>query len=255
MIRGRKSYARLFWFFIPSWLVPWADPCEDPHHVVQVGGANLDAGIAPLVIHLWQNDIHTHNSCQGDDRLYRLHESRHPAAWAPPAGNPYSAYLTLDSLWAAREVIRILNPPSQHLATISAMGAVSPQEWWFVHFDPSLLNSWHDSADASAKERTHAGPAIDQRSLDHPVTRLAAEYGWNLDHEYGGPGRCLFISPNGQQVAACLTFGGELAASEKALYYAFPVPSDTRWISITDRPQRDQMERLRSYFADHARGR
>lgn len=178
MIRGRKSYARLFWFFIPSWLVPWADPCEDPHHVVQVGGANLDAGIAPLVIHLWQNDIHTHNSCQGDDRLYRLHESRHPAAWAPPAGNPYSAYLTLDSLWAAREVIRILNPPSQHLATISAMGAVSPQEWWFVHFDPSLLNSWHDSADASAKERTmRVQPLISDHSTTPSLGLLQSTAG------------------------------------------------------------------------------
>lgn len=65
-----------------------------------------------------------------------------PAGWAPPAGNPYSAYLTLDSLEAARAVDRVLNPPSEHLATISVRGAVNPEEWWFVHFDPALLRSW-----------------------------------------------------------------------------------------------------------------
>ncbi len=142
MIRGRKSYARLFWSCIPGWAVPWADPCEDPHAVVSVDGVTLDAAIAPLVRDLWRQGIRTHNSCQGDGRLYRLHESRHPAAWAPPAGNPYSAYLTLDSLEAARAVVRVLNPPSEYLATISARGAVNPEEWWFVHFDPALLSSW-----------------------------------------------------------------------------------------------------------------
>ncbi|OKH73696.1 hypothetical protein EB73_06670 [Mycobacterium sp. SWH-M3] len=113
--------------------------------MVTVNGINLDTAIAPLVMDLWQHNIQTHNSCQGDHRLYRLHESRHPAAWAPPSGNPYSAYVTLDSLEDARAVVRVLNPESQHLATISTRGAVSPEEWWFVHFDPALLNNWQDS--------------------------------------------------------------------------------------------------------------
>lgn len=142
MIRGRKSYARMFWSLIPGWTVPWADPCEDPHEVVAVDGINIDAAIAPLVVDLWRRDIRTHNSCQGDVRLYRMYESRHPAAWAPAAGNPYSAYLTLESLEAARAVVRILNPPSDHLATISARGAMIPQNWWFVHFAPTILSSW-----------------------------------------------------------------------------------------------------------------
>lgn len=160
MIRGRKSYARLFWSFIPGWTAPWADPCEDPHAVVQVDGIDLDAEIAPLVMHLWRKNIRTLNSCQGDARLYRLHESRHPAAWAPPAGNPYSAYLTLDSLEAARAVVCILNPPSEHLATISTRGAVSPEEWWFVHFDPALLGSWQGAV--HGVDELAAEPAQDE---------------------------------------------------------------------------------------------
>lgn len=142
MIRGRKWYAELFWTCVPGWAVPWADPCEDPHAVVTVDGINLDTGIAPLVLELWRRGIQTHNSCQGDERLYRLFRSRHSAAWAPPAGNPYSAYLTLDSLEAARAVVRVLNPQSEHLATISARGAVTPQGYWFVHFAPFLLDGW-----------------------------------------------------------------------------------------------------------------
>lgn len=159
MIRGRKSYARLFWSLIPGWVVPWADPCEDPHPAVTVDGINLDTAIEPLVTELWRQGIRTRNSCQGDRRLYRLHESRHPAAWAPPAGNPYSAYLTLDSLESARAVVRVLNPPSAYLATISARGAVAPEEWWFVHFDPALLGSWQDSsrAELSGARTTNEG--------------------------------------------------------------------------------------------------
>lgn len=106
-----------------------------------VKGIDLDAAIAPLVTELWRQGIRTHNSCQGDARLYWLYESRHPAAGASPAGNPYSACLTLDSLEAARAVIRLLSPPSEHHATISTRGATSPEEWWFVDFDPTLLSS------------------------------------------------------------------------------------------------------------------
>lgn len=109
---------------------------------MMVDGIKLDTGIAPLVLDLWGRGIATHNSCQGDERLYRLYAGRHGAAWAPPAGNPYSAYLTLGSEMDAREVVRILNPHSEHLATISARGAVTPQECWFLHFAPALLKSW-----------------------------------------------------------------------------------------------------------------
>ncbi len=56
---------------------------------------------------------------------------------------------------------------------------------------------------------------IDQRSLDHPVTRLAEEYGWQLDREYGGPGRCIYSGPKGQKVAACLT---EILGASLAIY-------------------------------------
>lgn len=164
MMRGRKSYARLFWSLVPCWAVPWADPCEDPHPVVPVDGIDLDVGIAPLVMHLWQNGIHTHNSCQGDTSLYRLHELRHPAAWAPPSGNPYSAYLTLDCLESARAVVRILNPPTEHLATISARGSVSPEEWWFVHFDPGLLASWQ--AGGPGTGRADSSAVVARRASD-----------------------------------------------------------------------------------------
>ncbi|TEA09147.1 hypothetical protein [Mycobacteroides salmoniphilum] len=114
--------------------------------MVTIDGINLDAAIAPLVMELWRQGIGTDNSCQGDVHLYRLHESRHPAAWAP-AANPYSAYLTLGSLEAARAVVGVLNPPTQHLATISARGAVIPEECWFVHFDPAMLIRWQGSKD------------------------------------------------------------------------------------------------------------
>ncbi|WP_102146060.1 hypothetical protein [Mycobacterium hubeiense] len=152
MIRGRKTYARVFWTFIPGWAAPWADACEHPHEVVTVDGINLDTRIAPLGLDLWRRGIRTHNSCQGDTHLYRLYESRHAAAWAPPAGNPYSAYLTLERVEDARAVSRVLNPESEHQATISARGAIIPQEWWFVHFDPALLSSWQRTAATDSVE-------------------------------------------------------------------------------------------------------
>lgn len=154
-LTGRKAYARLFWRFIPSWAVPWADPCEEPHDVVVVDGVDLDVAIAPLVAELWRQGIGTYNSCQGDARLYRLYDSRHPAT-REPAGNPYSAYLTLNSLEAARAVVLALDPPPEHLATISTRAAAVPEKWWFVHFDPSLLDRWQgrsqESLDASNLE-------------------------------------------------------------------------------------------------------
>lgn len=152
MIRGRKLYARVFWSLIPGWAVPWSDPCEDPHVSVSVDGVHVDAGIVVLVRYLWRNGIRTHCSCQGDPHLYKLHASRHPAMWAPAVANPYSASLTLDSLDDARAVVRVLAPPSEHAATISARGGVSPEEWWFVHFEPSLLARWHRRGDVSANE-------------------------------------------------------------------------------------------------------
>lgn len=95
---------------------------------------------------------------------------------------------------------------------------------------------------------------IDQRSLDHPVTQLAAEYGWSLDSEYGGPGRCIYSGPNSRQIAACLTFDGEPAAGERAVYYAiaFP-PDDAHWTNVNDLPLVEQMKHLREYFAQHTR--
>lgn len=150
MITGRKWYARLFWSLIPGWSVPWADACEDPHPTVVVDGISLDVAIAPLVVYLWRRGIATYNSCQGDRRLYRLYESRHPAAWAPADANPYSGYLTLDSVETARAVVLVLDPPSEHVVTISARGAVVPEMCWFVHFDPALLSRWHDRQSGTA---------------------------------------------------------------------------------------------------------
>lgn len=97
---------------------------------------------------------------------------------------------------------------------------------------------------------------IDQRSLDHPVTRLAAEYGWHLDEEIGGcPGRCLYTGPGGKEVLACLTFDDEASAGESAVYYAFPFPQDPQWITVNHLPLLDQMTHLRRYFSETAPGR
>ncbi|GAT07607.1 hypothetical protein H7I77_25360 [Mycolicibacterium novocastrense] len=138
-IRGRKAYARVFWSLLPKQLVPWADPCEDPHDTVTVDGVDIDKGIAPLVIYLWSQGISTHDSCQGDCHLYRLYESRHPAE-STPAGNPYAAYLAVDSLAAAQAVIRTLNPPPQSAAIMNG------GDRWFVEFDPSALLQWRSPA-------------------------------------------------------------------------------------------------------------
>ncbi|UQX13448.1 hypothetical protein [Candidatus Mycobacterium methanotrophicum] len=100
-----------------------------------------------------------------------------------------------------------------------------------------------------ARRRYETCCHIDQRSLDHPVTRLAAEYGWRLDSEYAGPGRCIYTGPNGQEIAAFLTFDGE-AAAETAVYYALPFPPDAQWIDVNDLPLVDQMKHLRDYFAN-----
>lgn len=95
--------------------------------------------------------------------------------------------------------------------------------------------------------------AIDQRSREHPVTRLAAEHGWRLHSEYGGPGRCVYTGPSGQQIAACLTFDDEPAADHRAVYYAFPDPPNQRWTNVNDLDRGDQMDRLRDYFAGETR--
>lgn len=139
MITGSKNYARLFWSLLPQWAVPFADPCEDPHETVTVDDVALDVVIAPLMVHLWRRGIATYNSCQGDVDLYRLHASRHQAGGIP-TGNPYAAYITLDNLDAARAVAEILAPPTQNLLTFSTDGLPDGQ-WWFVHFDPSLLTA------------------------------------------------------------------------------------------------------------------
>lgn len=91
---------------------------------------------------------------------------------------------------------------------------------------------------------------IDRRSRDHAVTRLAEECGWRLDSEYGGPGRCVYVGPNGQWVAAFLTFDGEAEAGERAIYYAM-VSDDggpAHGIAINQLPLADQMTMLREYF-------
>lgn len=138
-VRGRKWYSRCFWSAIPRWGVPWADPCEDPHPTVTIQGIAVDAEVAPLVMELWRQGIDTYNSCQGDERLYRLWESRHPAeSW--PGGNPYSGYVTVGSVAAARRVVRILEPSSDRPAAISTRcGDIEHGEWWFVDFHPAAL--------------------------------------------------------------------------------------------------------------------
>lgn len=165
MITGKKAYARLFWSLLPEWAVPFADPCEDPHDTVTVDGVVLDVGVAPLVGHLWRLGIATHNSCQGDDGLYRLYASRHRAE-ATPTGNPYSAYLTLDSLDAARAVVAVVDPPSGNMVTMSTDGSAA-HEWWFLHLHPSLLlQHWHERSPPLAGPSQALRPPPDRQSYE-----------------------------------------------------------------------------------------
>lgn len=144
MIRAKKAYSKLFWTLLPAPLMPWSDPCADPHDTVNLDGIDVDTEIAPLVTHLWSLNIDTYNSCQGQDNLYRLYQSRH-AAHGDPEGNPYAAYLAFDNYAAAAAVITILDTETAAETSITARGPL-PQTAWFAHFNPKLLRHWKNQS-------------------------------------------------------------------------------------------------------------
>lgn len=151
MIRATKAYATLFWSLVPGAVMPWSDPCADPHDTVHLDGIDVDTAIAPLVTHLWSLNIDTHNCCQGEENLYALYKSRH-AAHGHPEGNPYAAYVAFDNYAAAAALITILNPEDPAEISITARGR-PPQTAWFAHFNPKLLRHWKNNRQSHAHNR------------------------------------------------------------------------------------------------------